>query len=134
MTPLKSAAALPVWPIPHRFTVDTYDRMGELSRPPSENRDDDHPAAADVYLLIEVSDSNLVGDRTTKLELYVENGIVEYWIVNLPDDCVEVYTRPAAAEPRYDSKVVYGRGQSVPLAIAGLAPANIPVDSLLPQR
>ena len=195
--PLKSAAALPVWPIPHRFTVDTYEHMGELgfipektelirgevfdkmpqgkhhsrcvdrlnrllitlvplpttircqspialadSMPepdfsistPSENRDDDHPAAADVYLLIEVSDSNLVGDRTTKLELYAENGIVEYWIVNLPDDCVEVYTRPAAAEPRYDSKVVYGRGQSVPLAIAGLAPANITVDSLLPQR
>ena len=72
---------------------------------PSENRDDDHPSAADVYLLIEVSDSTLVGDRTTKLELYAENGIVEYWIVNLSDDCVEVYIRPAAAELRYDSKV-----------------------------
>ncbi len=195
--PLKSAAALPVWPIPHRFTVDTYDRMGEsgfipektelirgevvdkmgqgdahsmcidlLTRllvgsiplpttvrcqspvvmansipepdfsisTPASTRGGKRPTAADVYVLIEVSDSTLVGDRTTKLELYAENNIPEYWIVNLPDDCVEVYTRPAAAEPRYDSKVVYGRGQSVPLAIAGLAPANIPVDSLLPQR
>ncbi len=91
-----------------------------------------HPVPSNTFLLIEVSDSTLAGDRTIKLELYAENGIPEYWIVNLPDDCVEVYTRPIAAEQRYDSKIVYGRGQSVPLAIAGVAPASIAVDSLLP--
>ena len=99
---------------------------------PSESRNDDHPAAADIYLLIEVSDSTLAGDRTTKLKLYAENSIPEYWIVNLPDDCVEVYTQPVASEQRYDSRVVYGRGQSVPLAIAGTAPVSIAVDSILP--
>ncbi len=99
---------------------------------PSETRDDEHPAAADIYLLIEVSDSTLTGDRTIKLMLYAENNIPEYWIVSLPDDCVEVYKQPVAAEQRYDSRVVYGRGQSVPLAIAGLAPVSVAVDSILP--
>ena len=99
---------------------------------PSETRDNNHPEAADIYVLIEVSDSTLAGDRTTKLKLYAENNIPEYWIVNLPDDCVEVCTRPVAAEQRYDSRVVYGRGQSVPLTIAGLAPVSVAVDSILP--
>ena len=99
---------------------------------PSESRNDDHPTAADLYLVIEVSDSTLAGDRTTKLRLYAENGIPEYWIVNLPDDCVEVYTRPVAAEQRYDAKAVYSRGQSVPLNPAGLAAQTVPVDSILP--
>lgn len=91
-----------------------------------------HPVPGNTFLVIEVSDTTLVGDRTTKLQLYAENGIVEYWIVNLPDDCVEVYTRPDAAEQRYETRIVYGRGQSVPLAIAGLAAQAVPVDGLLP--
>jgi len=99
---------------------------------PTSSRSGRRPTADDVYILIEVSDSTLAGDRTTKLELYAENGIVEYWIINLPDDCVEVYTRPIAAELRYEGKAVYSRGQSVPLNVAGLAAQAIPVDSLLP--
>ena len=99
---------------------------------PAASRGGKRPTAADVYILIEVSDSTLAGDRSTKLGLYAENAIVEYWIVNLPDDCVEVHTRPDAAELRYDSRAVYGRGHSVPLEIAGLAAQAVPVDSLLP--
>lgn len=91
-----------------------------------------HPVPGNTFIVVEVSDSTLAEDRTTKLELYAENGIPEYWIVNLADDCVEVYTRPVAAELRYESKIIYGRGQSVPLAIAGVAPASIAVDSMLP--
>jgi len=52
--------------------------------------------------------------------------------VNLPDDCVEVYTRPAAAEQRYDSRIDFRRGQIVPIAIAGLAPVSVAVNSILP--
>ena len=91
-----------------------------------------HPVPAEIFLVVEVADSSLSGDRTDKLMLYAENNIPEYWIVNLPDDCVEVCTRPVAAEQRYDSRVVYGRGQSVPLTIAGLAPVSVAVDSILP--
>ncbi|MEO6863165.1 MAG: Uma2 family endonuclease, partial [Microcoleus sp.] len=38
---------------------------------------------ADILLVIEVSDSTLKYDRKTKLSLYAEAGISNYWIFNL---------------------------------------------------
>jgi Uma2 family endonuclease len=54
----------------------------------------DHPRPADVYLLIEISDTTLSKDRTVKLPLYAAHGIPELWIVNLVDQQIEVYTDP----------------------------------------
>ncbi len=99
---------------------------------PEDRRGGNHPTPDNTFLVVEVADTSLSDDRTDKLQLFAVNGIVEYWIVNLPDDCVEVHTRPDAANLRYDSRVVYGRGQSVPLGIAGLAARVVPVDSILP--
>ena len=58
----------------------------------------DHPRPADVYLLVEVSDSTLIKDRTIKLPLYAAHGIPELWIVNLVDQQIEVYTEPHGEE------------------------------------
>ena len=58
----------------------------------------DHPRPADVYLLVEVSDSTLTKDRTIKLPLYAAHAIPELWIVNLVDRQIEVYTEPHGAE------------------------------------
>ncbi len=52
------------------------------------------PLPTDIYLVIEVSDSTLIRDRETKLELYARDGIVEYWIVNLEQHQLEVYRDP----------------------------------------
>ena len=52
------------------------------------------PQAEDVLLLIEVADSSLQYDRTTKLALYSEYGILEYWIANLERDIIEIYRQP----------------------------------------
>ena len=56
-----------------------------------------HPAPGDVLLLIEISESTLKKDRGIKLSAYAKAGIVEYWIVNLQDDIIEVYTSPAGS-------------------------------------
>lgn len=53
-----------------------------------------HPGAADIALVVEIADSSLTFDRTTKASLYAAAGIPEYWIVNLVDDWVEVYREP----------------------------------------
>lgn len=53
------------------------------------------PVAEDVRLIIEVSDSTLLFDRTTKLELYASAAIPELWIVNLLDEQLEVYREPS---------------------------------------
>jgi Uma2 family endonuclease len=63
-----------------------------------QNREDDylsgHPIAADIWLIIEISDSSLSYDQETKLPLYAESGISDYWIFNLPDNCLEAYSEP----------------------------------------
>jgi Uma2 family endonuclease len=49
---------------------------------------------ADILLLIEVAQDSLETDREDKGPLYAESGIVEYWIVNLIDRCLEVHRQP----------------------------------------
>lgn len=53
-----------------------------------------HPNADEVLLLIEVSDSTLSFDQHQKLHLYARHYIPEYWIVNLNDNCLEIYREP----------------------------------------
>lgn len=55
---------------------------------------DAHPKSA--VLIVEIADTSLRFDRKNKAELYAENKIEEYWIVNLKERCVEVYRRPAS--------------------------------------
>jgi Uma2 family endonuclease len=53
-----------------------------------------NPEGEDIRLIVEVSDSTLAYDRTVKAKLYALAALPEYWIVNLQDDQVEVYTDP----------------------------------------
>jgi Uma2 family endonuclease len=50
-----------------------------------------HPTAAEIYLVIEVSDITLFKDRGVKKSLYAEAGISEYWIIDIPNQNIEVY-------------------------------------------
>ena len=62
------------------------DATGEIARP------------ADIIVAIEVADSTVRYDSTTKLRAYARAGIPEYWIVNLADNAVDVYRRPAGEQ------------------------------------
>ncbi len=53
-----------------------------------------YPCPQDIYLIIEVSDSTLDYVRYTKIPLYAEANIQEVWIVNLKEECLEVYRHP----------------------------------------
>jgi Uma2 family endonuclease len=48
-----------------------------------------------AVLVIEVADTTLTFDRTTKAALYAKAGIEDYWIVNLRDRVLEVHRLPA---------------------------------------
>ena len=61
----------------------------------------------DVLLLIEVADSSLAYDRTTKVRLYAESGIPEYWVVDCTAESVQIYRTPGA-EGYQDVRLVAG--------------------------
>jgi Uma2 family endonuclease len=50
--------------------------------------------AEDVLLLIEVADTSLRYDRSTKLRLYAEAGVLEYWLVDCHAESIEVFRTP----------------------------------------
>jgi Uma2 family endonuclease len=68
-----------------------------LLQPRADDYETSHPSAAEVFLLVEVSDSSLAYDRGRKLALYARFGVAEVWIVDLAGAAVEVYRGPKEA-------------------------------------
>jgi Uma2 family endonuclease len=93
-----------------------------------------HPRAADIGLVIEVADSSLPGDRDDKGRIYARNGIVCYWIVNLVDRQVEVYTAPSGptANPGYGQRTDHQPGDLIPLDFGGGTVIRVAVQDLMP--
>ncbi len=84
-----------------------------LLRPAVDFYERKHPAPADVFLLVEVADNSIEFDRNQKLALYAAHGIPEYWLLNLNNQCLEVYRDPHGQS--YANKSVLLRGGSVSL-------------------
>lgn len=76
-----------------------------------------HPTPGDVLLLVEVSDTTLDYDRKTKLPLYANSGIAEYWIIDLNAEAIEIYTEPANGT--YMQTQIVKRGENLVLHAAG---------------
>ena len=95
---------------------------------------DRHPSPRDVGLVIEVSDATLLRDRTLKQRLYATAGIPIYWIINLPERQVEVYTAPSgpAEEPGYQQRQDFGLEDETPLVIGGVEAGRLAVRDLIP--
>jgi Uma2 family endonuclease len=93
-----------------------------------------HPGPKELALLIEVSESSLDHDRGQKRRVYAAAGIVRYWIVNLIDRKVEVYTEPTGPDPspHYRQQQEFGINESVPLPIDGVERGPLAVRDLLP--
>ena len=53
-----------------------------------------HPGAADIFLVIEISDTSLVFDLGEKLALYKSAGIQEYWVIDLKARQVQCFVAP----------------------------------------
>jgi len=52
------------------------------------------PTEGDVVLLIEVAETSLRYDRTTKLRLYAEMGMAEYWVVDCEAETIQTHRDP----------------------------------------
>ena len=87
-----------------------------------------HAHPADALLIVEVADSSLRHDRERKRIRYANAQIPEYWIVNLPEHCLEVYRKPVQGD--YRLSIVFDRSEAVDLV--SHPDVSIPVSDLIP--
>ncbi|MBN9117730.1 MAG: Uma2 family endonuclease [Planctomycetes bacterium] len=90
---------------------------------------DRHPGPADIGLVVEVSSSSLRVDRTGKGRIYAHNGIPVYWVVNVVDKVIEVYTQPTDTSPAaaYATRNDYPVGTAAPVVLDGNTVGTITV-------
>lgn len=84
----------------------------------------DHPAHA--TLLIEVAASSLRFDRGTKAAVYARAGVHEYWVVDVAERAIEVFT--ASDGDRYTTATLH-RGIDV-LAVPGFPDVSLTIDEI----
>lgn len=96
---------------------------------------DRHPGPDEIGLVVEVADSSLSQDRGLKKRIYARAGIVEYWIVNLIDQQIEVYSNPTGPidQPAYQQRLVFQPGESVPVKLGGVDLGAVAVSQVLPS-
>jgi Uma2 family endonuclease len=108
------------------WAADEYSEpVPDLSVVPPGDYETDYPGTA--WLHVEVSHSSLRKDRLVKAPLYAECGVPEYWIVNLVERVIEVYTEPEKG--RYTKTARYAPGEGIRLVV--LSDVEIPVDEVL---
>jgi Uma2 family endonuclease len=118
------------------ITTDTSEPEPDVAVVRGDRRQyqDRHPSPQDLALVTEVADTSLQRDRGSKKRIYARAGVPVYWIVNLTENQVEVYTAPSgpAERPDYGQRHNYGPSDEVPVVIDGREVGRIPVHDLLP--
>ena len=89
---------------------------------------------ARIHLVIEVSDATLKRDRGLKKRIYARAGIPVYWIINLIENQIEIYTEPGgeAEEPDYQQRQDYFPDDEIPIVIEGREAGRLAVREVLP--
>jgi Uma2 family endonuclease len=92
-----------------------------------------HIAYSDTALAMEVSALSLLRDRTDKSRIYARAGIPVYWVVNVIDKVIEVYTQPSGQvpAPAYGKRDDYAIGTAVPVVLDGQTVGTIAVADVM---
>ena len=98
-----------------------------------EDYADRHAGPAETLIVVEVADSSVRRDRNWKKRIYARAGIPFYWVVNLIDDCIEVFSQPSGDTPKpaYSATTLYRTGNSIPVIIDEKEIGQIPVAAIL---
>jgi Uma2 family endonuclease len=89
-----------------------------------------HPTASDIELVVEVAESSLPVDSGLKKRLYAQAGIAFYWIVNLVEQHIEVYSDPLDQD--YGTANTFKYGQTIFARVAD-QDLTFAVDDVLPK-
>jgi Uma2 family endonuclease len=106
-----------------------------LVRGPATRYDAQHPRAEDAVLVVEVSDSTLQDDQGEKLALYAREGILVYWVLNLVDRRLEVYSDPTGPDhfPTYRIRTDISEDGVVVVPVSGKKKLTVRVRDVLPE-
>lgn len=86
-----------------------------IASPPESQYDLRHPGPADIYWLIEISNSTLSYDLGEKSETYARDGIEDYWVVDVQRKQLWVHREPK--DGRYHSLNPFSSGSISPLLL-----------------
>ncbi len=91
------------------------------------------PRNEDPGLLIEVCDATYSKDRGIKYRGYAAAGVGTYWIVNLPQKRIEVYSQPSGQgkTAAFQEAKSYGTNGEVPLILDGQERGRIAVNDVV---
>ena len=115
--------------IPGRDSEPEPDRS--VARGTPRDFGDHHPEPHEIALVVEIADSSLADDRKLAAHVYGPAGIPVYWIVNVAERQVEVYSEPAPTG--YRSVEVIAEDGSVPVTVDGQTFGTIAVAHILPS-
>ncbi len=94
---IRAVGDLAIISVQNPLRLDSYNEPEPdllVLRPRADDYQANHPGAADVLLLIEVSETSLAYDRGRKLALYAKFGVAEVWIIDLAGAAIEIYRQP----------------------------------------
>lgn len=99
-----------------------------LLRPKEDFYASGHATPADIFLIVEMSDSSLEYDQQVKKDLYASTGVPEYWIADIRNDCVIAHY--SLHQHQYlNIQNFYRETTLTPTLLPDL---SIPVEALLP--
>ncbi len=94
----------------------------------------EHPSSSEVLFVIEIADSSLALDRR-KASIYARGGVPVYWIVNVADRQLEVFSEPDLLKGVYLRHDILTEDKLADFTLAGEKYGPLPVrDFLLPVR
>jgi Uma2 family endonuclease len=104
-----------------------------LVRGTEEDYAQKHPVPTDVGLIVEVSESTLHRDRGVKKRIYAKASIPVYWIVNLVNNQIEVYTQPSGptVTPDYAGREIVDADSQLPVILDGTVAGTLAVKDIL---
>jgi len=105
---------------------------GAIARGSLDDYTERHPAAEDLSCVIEVADTSLAHDRTTKQQIYAAAGIPQYLIVDLAGRQIEVYENPDPEARGYRSRRLLTAEGEIPLRLPGDDRLSVPAHPYLP--
>jgi Uma2 family endonuclease len=118
------------------ITLDTSEPEPDVTIVRGDRRDylKRHPGPQDVALVVEVADATIKRDRGTKKRIYARAGIPVYWVINLLEQRIEVYTNPSGPTQKPDclTQQFFYRQDEIPVMLSDQVIGQLQVQELLP--